>query len=113
MTKTEIAERFDALCAAAAGAAAYLIFLGSVASCLGVWGWQLLTYLKAGAWRSFSVIDMALFLHGDAAPPWLMWPQQWIGFHKILAVLPGATVVLIVGVITGAVLLGFAQSLKK
>jgi len=47
---------------------------------LGIWGWQILRYLKVGEWPSLSVIDVMRSLKIE----WAYAPDAWIGVHKIL-----------------------------
>lgn len=113
MTKTELAERFDAACAGLAGAASYVMCMAGTFSCLGIWIWQGFAYLKRGAWPAFTTIDLTLFFYGDAAPGWLLWPQQWLGLHKILSTMPGALALLIGGLVAGGILSAISHSLKE
>ena len=45
---------------------------------------QIMSYLHAGFWSSFSVIDALAWL-GNA---WALFPTDWLGAHKILAWMP-------------------------
>ena len=63
---------------AAAGAGA------SVIISLFVVLYQIYLYLKHGEWVSLSVIDGLLYLFRKNPPPWLIYPDDWIGVHRLL-----------------------------
>ena len=76
----------------ATAAISALGFLGA----LGIWGWQIFTYLKVGEWRSLSVIDGMRSLEIR----WAHYPDAWIGVHKILNECPLALVPIGVAVVS-------------
>jgi hypothetical protein len=61
---------------------------------------QILHYLRHGVWQSWSVVDGLLYLTRDNPPLWLMYPQEWVGAHKILQALPLSLVFAVSGILT-------------
>jgi hypothetical protein len=51
---------------------------------VGVLGYQIIFYLKNGAWQPLSVIDGFVYLSQERPSLWLLYPQDWIGLHKLL-----------------------------
>lgn len=64
--------------------AIYFFFLLTAGIPLMVLMKQIVSYLSAGYWNSFSIID-ALAWAGNA---WALFPTSWLGVHKILAWMP-------------------------
>jgi hypothetical protein len=64
-----------------------------------VLGYQVYLYLKSGAWVALSVIDGLLYLFRKNPPLWLLYPDDWVGVHKLLDKTPLAVGFVILGIL--------------
>lgn len=72
--------------------------LGLMAAVL-IAGYQLYGYLKHGVWVALSVIDGLLYLSSNKPSPWLLYPDDWVGLHKLLEETPLALSAVIIGIL--------------
>lgn len=75
------------------GLFAFLLWAG------GVLGYQIIFYLKNGAWQPLSVIDGLVYLSQERPSLWLLYPQDWIGLHKLLEAIPLSLGIALLGVL--------------
>jgi hypothetical protein len=68
--------------------------------------YQVYLYLKHGTWVSLSVLDALLYLLRKNPPPWLLYPDDWVGVHKLLDKTPLALCLVILGIVW-IVIVGF------
>lgn len=71
--------------------------LGLVIAAGLVWAWFALTWLKTGFWPGYTSIDAFCWATSCAPDSWALWPQSWLGVHKVLMWLSPPTALLIAG----------------
>lgn len=72
---------------------------------LGVLGWQTYMWLQLGEWQSFSVLDALAMLANPGVDSWLLFPQSWVGVHKLIAWMPAGFALFVFGVLFALVCL--------
>ena len=84
-----------------------VIFLWGILGAIGTFGWQLYTYLKAGAWHSLSIITAMRWFGIE----WALTPSDWFGIYKILDAFPLSLFYFVLGlaVVGVAVVLGLFE----
>lgn len=69
---------------------------------LGIFGWQVLTWLQTGAWRGLP-LSLAFDNRRDSFAQWLATPHSWYGLHAItVAVLDNVswpTLLILLGIV--------------
>jgi hypothetical protein len=81
-----------------------LSFLAAAGVAVFIWGWQILAFLKTGAWQPYSANDGMFWLTGIE---WFLVPSSWIGVHSILGYL-NAGFVLVLGIAALLILLAYS-----
>lgn len=61
--------------------AVMLPIYAAVIGAILVWGYQVLTFLKIGAWLPYSANDGLHYLTGES---WFVSPDSWLGVHSVL-----------------------------
>ncbi|HYE21999.1 MAG TPA: hypothetical protein VD998_00230, partial [Verrucomicrobiae bacterium] len=54
-------------------------------------GIQIFLWLESGTWTSMSLMDTLLYSYQNSAtetPTWFLYPDSWIGLHKLLNAIP-------------------------
>lgn len=82
-------------------ASAWAIFIGGVL-CVACLGYQVVMWLKTGAWISMGLLDTAASL--PLKLPWLSNPQDWFGLHSALNFLNAGAVAAVIGCVLGYML---------
>jgi hypothetical protein len=88
------------------------IQLGLMAAVLIV-GYQAYGYLKHGTWIELSTIDGLLYLSSNKPSPWLLYPYDWVGLHKLLEKTPLALSAVIIGILWTVVFGFLCAKLEK
>ena len=63
---------------------------------IAIIGYQALSYLRDGFWRSFSVIDGLEYFFDIS---WAKYPTDWIGLHTLLSPTPLSATLVLIGVL--------------
>lgn len=66
-------------------ASLFVFAIGVALGGVGVFGFQIYSWLQYGFWESISLVD-GLLLVWDST--WLWWPTSWVGVHKVLNAIP-------------------------
>lgn len=111
MSSEKIAQAFDNACRVACALTAQICLGAALVVPVGIIGWQLFTFLKAGAWPQFSVLDAWRALAEPGAPMWIDFPESWFGVHWLLASLPASLSLMAALAALGALLLAWARAL--
>jgi hypothetical protein len=84
------ASHFDRALAMMLGASAAMLWFSGFLGLVGILGWQVFKYLKAGEWVPITAIHVIWKLTGEDPYGWAAFPDSWYGVHSILAATPGA-----------------------
>ncbi len=76
----------------------WVIVLGLI-----VFGFQIYEYLRTGSWLSVSVISTLAWCGIAPIANWAAVPNDWIGLHRILSMIPTSLALIVVGSITALV----------
>ena len=70
--------------------------LGVAVATVGLiaFGWQIISFLKAGEWTSLSIIDIGRMFTGES---WFYAPAEWKGLHSVLSYVPFSLISFVFG----------------
>lgn len=90
----ERARRFQELSSSSDDGTAILAIVLLLSS-FGIVGWQIFDFLRDGEWVSISIITALVKFD----IPWAIYPQDWLGLHKVLDVIPLSAALFVSGLI--------------
>jgi len=64
--------------------AAVLCMFAAFMVSVGILGWQIVTWLKTGAWPAMPIGDYLIPLLSDSARAWIAQPEAWQGLHRLV-----------------------------
>jgi len=73
-----------------------LIFIGLIFAGLGIFCYQIVTWLMHGYWESISIL-YPFYTFGNWM--WAIYPDTWVGLHKILEMIPLSLTSILLGII--------------
>jgi hypothetical protein len=73
----------------------FLVLLAFLVGGIGVFGWQLVGWLRSGAWESVSVLEF--FGWGSPGSEWVHNPTDWVGLWRLLSALPLSLTLIAIG----------------